>query len=249
MATAHDPSANSQPAQDFTSQPSQSTAQMNLSHHLKQKRARSQLSCTPCRVGKLKCNRERPACDQCIKRSRQTSCFYVPPPVRHKPSQNVKGRIKQLENLVVGLMNQNRNFAQNPQHPQHPQHSQEQQQQQQRRHVSASTRKTAAAPAPAAGRTVPSPAFNRDDATANVHPLKPFRRPDMDHSFVGMTGGQIFHDMMLRHGVKTICKYSLSPFPRLSSCCDGEGGRRVMRLLGLGREGLGSRKSSYLYLN
>lgn len=134
--------------------------------------------------------------------------------------------------------------------PAQPQaNNQQQQQQQQRRHVSASTRKTAAAPAPAAGRTVPSPAFNRDDATANVHPLKPFRRPDMDHSFVGMTGGQIFHDMMLRHGVKTICKYSLSPFPRLSSCCDGEGGRRVMRLLGLGREGLGSRKSSYLYLN
>jgi len=81
-------------------------------------------------------------------------------------------------------------------------------QNQQQRHVSASTRKPAAAPAPAtAGRTVPSPAFNRDDAAANVHPLKPFRRPDMDHSFVGMTGGQIFHDMMLRQGVKTICEY------------------------------------------
>jgi hypothetical protein len=27
----------------------------------------------------------------------------------------------------------------------------------------------------------------------------------MDHSFVGMTGGQIFHEMMLRHGVKHVC--------------------------------------------
>jgi acetolactate synthase-1/2/3 large subunit len=29
----------------------------------------------------------------------------------------------------------------------------------------------------------------------------------MDHSFVGMTGGQIFHEMMLRHGVKHVCTW------------------------------------------
>lgn len=75
---------------------------------LKQKRARSQLSCVPCRTGKLKCNREKPACDQCIKRSRDSACAFVPAPVKHKPTQNVKGRIRQLENLVVDLMNQNR---------------------------------------------------------------------------------------------------------------------------------------------
>ncbi|KAF2172348.1 hypothetical protein M409DRAFT_17583 [Zasmidium cellare ATCC 36951] len=75
--------------------------------HLKQKRARSQLSCIPCRQGKLKCNRSHdPACDQCIKRNRESSCLYVPPPVKQKPAQNVKGRIRQLENLVVDLMNQ-----------------------------------------------------------------------------------------------------------------------------------------------
>lgn len=80
---------------------------MASSHaHLKQKRARSQLSCTPCRQGKLKCNRQHPACDQCIKRTRETSCIYVPPPVKNKPAQNVKGRIRQLENLVVDLMTQ-----------------------------------------------------------------------------------------------------------------------------------------------
>lgn len=97
-------------------------------------------------------------------------------------------------------------------------------QNQQQRHVSASTRKPAAAPAPAAaGRTVPSPAFNRDDAAANVHPLKPFRRPDMDHSFVGMTGGQIFHDMMLRQGVKTICEYFIPSLFSFKSTLAGVG--------------------------
>lgn len=115
MATARDADASSHPSRDLTSQPSQATAPTSHSNHLKQKRARSQLSCTPCRVGKLKCNREKPACDQCIKRSRESSCLYVPPPVRQRPVQNVKGRIKQLENLVVDLMNQNRNAPQQPQ--------------------------------------------------------------------------------------------------------------------------------------
>ncbi|KAI7483890.1 hypothetical protein KC351_g4835, partial [Hortaea werneckii] len=76
----------------------------NSAIHLKQKRARSQLSCTPCRHGKLKCNREKPACDQCGKRNRSEQCIYVPPPVKSRQPQNVKGRIRQLEELVVGLM-------------------------------------------------------------------------------------------------------------------------------------------------
>ncbi len=76
-------------------------------HHLKQKRARSQLSCSLCRIGKLRCNREKPHCDQCLKRNRVGQCLYVPPPAKHKPVQNVKGRIRQLEELVVDLMNKN----------------------------------------------------------------------------------------------------------------------------------------------
>jgi acetolactate synthase-1/2/3 large subunit len=52
-------------------------------------------------------------------------------------------------------------------------------------------------------RARPAPAFNREDY--NVQPLKPYRSPEMDHSFVGMTGGEIFHEMMLRQGVKHIC--------------------------------------------
>ncbi|KAF7193978.1 Fusarisetin A cluster transcription factor fsa6 [Pseudocercospora fuligena] len=97
---------------DRTSTPNSQTTQQALNNiangaHLKQKRARSQLSCIPCRQGKLKCNRSHdPACDQCLKRDRQSACVYVPPPTKQKPTQNVKGRIRQLENLVVDLMNQ-----------------------------------------------------------------------------------------------------------------------------------------------
>lgn len=40
-----------------------------------------------------------------------------------------------------------------------------------------------------------------------MQPLRPFRQPEMDHSFVGMTGGEIFHEMMLRQNVKHVCMY------------------------------------------
>ena len=67
------------------------------------KRARPQLSCTPCRQGKLKCNREQPICDQCSKRARE--CRYMPPP-QNKKTQNMRGRIRNLEDMVVNLLNQ-----------------------------------------------------------------------------------------------------------------------------------------------
>lgn len=70
------------------------------------KRARAQLSCTPCRQGKLKCNRDHPVCDQCTKRGRKEACLYVPPPAKNKQAQNMRGRIRNLENLVVTLINQ-----------------------------------------------------------------------------------------------------------------------------------------------
>jgi acetolactate synthase-1/2/3 large subunit len=38
-----------------------------------------------------------------------------------------------------------------------------------------------------------------------VQPLRTAKAPEMDHSFVGMKGGEIFHEMMLRQGVKHIC--------------------------------------------
>lgn len=64
----------------------------------------------------------------------------------------------------------------------------------------------AASPAPRE-RAVPSPAFNRDDGRRNdIHALRS-KEVKLDHSFVGMTGGEIFHEMMLRHDVKHICKH------------------------------------------
>lgn len=29
---------------------------------------------------------------------------------------------------------------------------------------------------------------------------------DLPHRFIGMSGGEIFHEMMLRQGVKHVCK-------------------------------------------
>jgi acetolactate synthase I/II/III large subunit len=78
-----------------------------------------------------------------------------------------------------------------------------------KRNVSDTAKRSAqAAAAQSHQRPVPSPAFNRhDERLRDVQPLQPFRQPEMDHSFVGMTGGQIFHEMMLRQGVKHICKF------------------------------------------
>jgi hypothetical protein len=69
-------------------------------------------------------------------------------------------------------------------------------------------------------RPIPSPAFNRDDGKRNdVHALRS-REVQLDHSFVGKTGGEIFHEMMLRHDVKHICKSfhrnSILPLPVLT---------------------------------
>lgn len=44
----------------------------------------------------------------------------------------------------------------------------------------------------------------RMDDIQPLQPMKPLEQ--MNYSFVGMTGGQIFHEMMLRHDVKHVCK-------------------------------------------
>ena len=69
-----------------------------------QRRARVQLSCAPCRQSKLKCNREQPTCDQCLKRSRSTHCIYATLNLTRRPRPHVRGRIQHLERLVVELM-------------------------------------------------------------------------------------------------------------------------------------------------
>ncbi|CAG8954575.1 hypothetical protein HYFRA_00004492 [Hymenoscyphus fraxineus] len=67
------------------------------------------------------------------------------------------------------------------------------------------TSATAAAPAPKS-RETPSPAFNTSPP-ARENPLRHARQPEMDESFIGKTGGEIFHEMMLRHDVKHIFGY------------------------------------------
>ncbi|KAF2863868.1 acetolactate synthase [Piedraia hortae CBS 480.64] len=69
------------------------------------------------------------------------------------------------------------------------------------RNVSTSTKRFAQ-------RAGPGPAFNRNDVKAReIYPLRPHVQPEMDHSLVGLTGGEIFHEMMLRQGVKHIFGY------------------------------------------
>ncbi|CAL1705431.1 unnamed protein product [Somion occarium] len=60
-------------------------------------------------------------------------------------------------------------------------------------------------------RPVPAPGFQQMPTRNNVpYPppgLGPHAEGPMDHSFVGMSGGQIFHEMMVRHGVKHVFGY------------------------------------------
>ncbi|KAG0287928.1 Acetolactate synthase, mitochondrial [Linnemannia gamsii] len=59
----------------------------------------------------------------------------------------------------------------------------------------------------------PSPAAANSSAAQQLHPLERQQqrpttaKPAHDHSFVGMSGGQIFHEMMLRHNVKHVFGY------------------------------------------
>ncbi|MBW0521490.1 hypothetical protein O181_061205 [Austropuccinia psidii MF-1] len=66
-------------------------------------------------------------------------------------------------------------------------------------------------------RPIPSPAFQQEPIPINsnetnlqpLHHVKPSiaDHESMDHSFIGMSGGQIFHEMMLRHNVKHVFGY------------------------------------------
>ncbi|KAJ1331451.1 acetolactate synthase I/II/III large subunit [Microdochium nivale] len=63
--------------------------------------------------------------------------------------------------------------------------------------------------ATAPSRSAPAPHFNVASTKdkSHVEPLAPRRTPEMDESFIGKTGGEIFHEMMLRRGVKHIFGY------------------------------------------
>ncbi|KIX03291.1 acetolactate synthase, large subunit, biosynthetic type [Rhinocladiella mackenziei CBS 650.93] len=56
-------------------------------------------------------------------------------------------------------------------------------------------------------RPIPSPAFNNDFQRNEPSPLVNRQMPELDDSFVGLSGGEIFHEMMLRQGVEHIFGY------------------------------------------
>ncbi|KAF7986571.1 hypothetical protein HWV62_26322 [Athelia sp. TMB] len=60
-------------------------------------------------------------------------------------------------------------------------------------------------------RPTPSPGFQQVPTRNNVPNAPPLLGPDpnapLDHSFIGMSGGEIFHEMMLRHDVKHVFGY------------------------------------------
>ncbi|KAL2868303.1 acetolactate synthase catalytic subunit [Aspergillus lucknowensis] len=56
-------------------------------------------------------------------------------------------------------------------------------------------------------RPRPSPAFNQEPTRNEVSPLQNRQLPELDDSFVGLSGGEIFHEMMLRLGVKHVFGY------------------------------------------
>ena len=77
------------------------------------------------------------------------------------------------------------------------------------------TQAASAATTAQASRPQPAPAFNTADVDENIAPAhkQPFARlakkePLMDDSFIGLTGGEIFHEMMLRHNVDTVFGYA-----------------------------------------
>ncbi|KIK91342.1 hypothetical protein PAXRUDRAFT_830925 [Paxillus rubicundulus Ve08.2h10] len=76
------------------------------------------------------------------------------------------------------------------------------------RNISRSTPR-GATPAPTI-RPNPASGFQQLPSRSNVPfppPLESQTHAPLDHSFVGMSGGQIFHEMMLRHGVKHMFGY------------------------------------------
>ncbi|KAK4903893.1 Acetolactate synthase, mitochondrial, partial [Elasticomyces elasticus] len=76
------------------------------------------------------------------------------------------------------------------------------------RKATQSTRSATTAAAPKADPgSRPSPAFNQDFRRNEPSPLINRKMPELDDSFVGLSGGEIFHEMMLRLGVKHIFGY------------------------------------------
>ncbi|KAJ5888048.1 hypothetical protein N7495_008089 [Penicillium taxi] len=72
---------------------------------------------------------------------------------------------------------------------------------------SSAQKRTQSTAAATSSRAVPSPAFNQEPRRNEVSPLHNRQAAELDDSMVGMSGGEIFHEMMLRLGVKQIFGY------------------------------------------
>ncbi|CAI7658544.1 unnamed protein product [Penicillium pancosmium] len=75
-------------------------------------------------------------------------------------------------------------------------------------HRSSTQKRTqSTATATSGSRPAPSPAFNQEPHRNEVSPLQTRQLPELDDSMVGMSGGEIFHEMMLRLDVKHVFGY------------------------------------------
>ncbi|KAI6782986.1 putative transcriptional regulatory protein-like protein [Emericellopsis cladophorae] len=81
----------------------------------RQKRSRVLLSCGPCRYSKLKCDRGTP-CSQCQKKGRDDLCKYAPKleKKKKKPAKTMAARLKRLEGMVRGMMDEEGNIIPQP---------------------------------------------------------------------------------------------------------------------------------------
>ncbi|KAJ5526112.1 transcriptional regulator family: Fungal Specific TF [Penicillium frequentans] len=90
------------------SEPANNPDPLNADTEVPKKRTRIQLSCTACRIRKLKCCRTYP-CTNCMKRGEAASCSYVGRGPRAKAQHErsnptfVQDRLQHLENLVMSL--------------------------------------------------------------------------------------------------------------------------------------------------
>jgi hypothetical protein len=82
--------------------------------HVRKRPQRVQLACLPCRQGKLKCNRIAPACDQCVKRARESACIYTERGLKYNAaklkSEAMRDKVDRLESFVSQLR-QSENLA------------------------------------------------------------------------------------------------------------------------------------------
>ncbi len=68
------------------------------------KRTRVVLSCAPCRVSKLKCDRGAP-CGNCMRKGRVDLCEYAPRPKRPpKPAKGMAARVRRLEGMLREML-------------------------------------------------------------------------------------------------------------------------------------------------